>query len=219
VTLEIMPVSDSNRALVGDMARRYVAEVATQAGGTISTESLLDCVDRLANYWGLTPAAGAWPPLWRGFPFLLRIDGRPGGFALVKRLGTGPATFDMGEFFVVRQHRRRGIGRRAATWLFDCLAGSWEVRQMPTNAPAQGFWRRVIADYTGGAFIETRETFAAYDAREFVVQRFATARPRPQAASGGAIPPATPLRHSRGVPPNRARNALLKCDRSLKPQR
>jgi predicted acetyltransferase len=219
VTLEIMLASDANRSLVGKMARCYVAEVATRAGCTISTEALLDCVDLLADYWGLDPAAGAWPPAWRGFPFLLWVDGRPGGFALVKRLRAAPATFDMGEFFVVRSYRRRGIGRFAATWLFDGFAGAWEVRQMPTNAPAQRFWRRVIADYTGGAFTETRETFAAYDAREFVVQRFATPRASSQAVPGGVISPATLLRHSRGVPPNRLRNALLKCDRSLKPQR
>src|SRR5262249_9746695 len=154
-----------------------------------------DCVDRLASYWSLTPAAGAWPAGWRGFPFLLRIEGRPGGFALVKRLSATPATFDMGEFFVVPKHRRRGIGRRAATWLFDGFAGAWEVRQLPTNMPAQRFWRRVIADYTGGVFAETRETFAAYDAREFVVQRFTTLWPR-RAAGGRAIS----IPHGEGLP-------------------
>jgi len=188
VTLEIVPASDSSRSLVGKLARRYLAEVATQAGWRMSPEGLLDGGDRLANYWGLTPAEGAWPSAWRGFPFVIRVDGRPGGFALVKRLSAAPATFDMGEFFVVRRHRRRGIGRRAATWLFDCFAGSWEVREMPNNAPAQRFWRQVIADYTGGAFTETREIFAAYDEREFIVQRFATPGPRPPAAAANSIP-------------------------------
>jgi len=187
VTFEIMLASDSNRSLVGKLARRYLAEVAAQAGCEMSARGLRDCVDRLANYWGQTSAAGAWPSVWRGFPFVIRVDGRPGGFALVKRLSAEPATFDMGEFFVVPPHRRRGIGRRAATWLFDCCAGSWEVREMPTNTPAQQFWRRVIADYTGDAFTETRESFAAYEAREFVVQRFATPSPRSRAAAG-AIP-------------------------------
>jgi predicted acetyltransferase len=184
--LEIMPASDSNRPIVGRLARRYIAELATQAGCRMSGAELRDRVDRLASYWGLPPAADAWPSDWRGFPFLIRADGRPGGFALVKRLSAAPATFDMGEFFVIRQHRRRGVGRRAATWLFDCFAGAWEVRQMPANMPAQRFWRRVIGDYTRGAFTEGRETFAAYAGREFVVQRFATPRPRPPAA--GAIP-------------------------------
>ena len=50
--------------------------------------------------------------------------------------------------------------------------GRWQVREMPANIPAQRFWRRVVADYTGGAFTEAREIFAAYDMREFIVQRF-----------------------------------------------
>ena len=78
----------------------------------------------------------------------------------------------MGEFFVARQHRRQGIGRRVAVELFDTFGGCWEVREMPTNTPAQRFWRRIIADYTGGAFTEAREAFAAYDGRDFIVQRF-----------------------------------------------
>jgi len=183
-----MPASESSRWIVGKLARRYLAEVAAQAGCTMSTEDIVDRVDRLAGYWGLAPAADAWPSAWRGFPFLIRVDGRPGGFALVKRLSAAPATFDMGEFFIVPRHRRRGIGGRAAIWLFDCLAGSWEVREMPANAPAKGFWRQVIADYTGGAFTETRETFAAYEAREFIVQRFATPIARRPGAAVGSIP-------------------------------
>jgi predicted acetyltransferase len=78
----------------------------------------------------------------------------------------------MGEFFVARQHCRQGVGRRAATALFETFGGHWEVRQLPANTPAQHFWRRVITDYTGGAFTETREVLAAYGQREFIVQRF-----------------------------------------------
>ena len=193
MTFEIMLASDSNRPLVGKLARRYIAELAMHAGCEMSAEGLRKCVGRLANYWSPTLSEGAWPSAWRGFPFLIRVDGRPGGFALVKRLSAEPPTFDMGEFFVLPPHRRRGIGRRAATWLFDCFAGSWEVREMPTNVPAQRFWRRVIAEYTGGAFTESIETFAVYDAREFVVQRFATPGRPASAASVIPIPRAGSL--------------------------
>jgi predicted acetyltransferase len=78
----------------------------------------------------------------------------------------------MGEFFIARQYRRLGFGKSVATALFDNFGGFWEVREMPTNGPAQAFWRSVIADYTDGAFTETREAFAVYNGREFIVQRF-----------------------------------------------
>jgi predicted acetyltransferase len=118
----------------------------------------------VASYW-----EGADAP--ERFPFLIRLDDRLAGFALVRRIVADPATFDMGEFFILRKYRGAGIGRTAARHLFDRFAGAWEVRQLPTNTAAQAFWRRVIGDYARGAFTEGQEFFPAYD-REFVVQRF-----------------------------------------------
>src|SRR5271170_6730931 len=50
-------------------------------------------------------------------PFLIRADGKPAGFALVKNVpgvsGSG-AVWDMAEFFVLRGYRRRGVGKLAA---------------------------------------------------------------------------------------------------------
>jgi len=170
--LEIVPASEADHRVVDDLARFYIHDMAVYAGWACPAEELLEPGHWFASYWDPAAAARTWPPGWRGFPFLLRVDGQPGGFALVKRLRAVPRTYDMGEFFVARQHRRRGIGRRMATVLFHTLGGRWEVREMPANIPAQRFWRRVIAEYTGGAFTEAREAFAAYGEREFIVQRF-----------------------------------------------
>jgi predicted acetyltransferase len=102
---------------------------------------------------------------------------------LVKRVSDTPPTFDMGEFFIARQYRRRVFGNSVASTLFDRFAGFWEVREMPANKPAQTFWRRIIADYTGGEFTEERETFAVYNEKEFIVQRFRSRTAQP--LSGG----------------------------------
>ncbi len=118
---------------------------------------------------------GSYPGWWDGsdsrHPFLFRADGKLAGFALVRRLSAESVTHDMGEFFVLRKYRRAGVGREVAYALFDRFPGAWEVRELPSNVPAQGFWRRIIADYTGSDFDERREYFEAYK-REFVVQRF-----------------------------------------------
>ena len=82
----------------------------------------------------------------------------------------------MGEFFVLRKFRRRGVGKQAAHRLFARHPGRWEVRELPSNMPAQGFWRRIIADYTQGDFSEAQEWFETYGA-EFVVQRFVAEMP------------------------------------------
>jgi predicted acetyltransferase len=73
-------------------------------------------------------------------PFLLRVDGKWAGFALV-RAGD---PHDMAEFFVMRRYRREGIGTEFARTLFARFPGRWQVREIQRNEPAQAFWRRAI---------------------------------------------------------------------------
>ena len=97
--------------------------------------------------------AGYWSEPGR-VPLLIRVDGRLAGFALVSPhspSGRG-ADRSIAEFFVTRMHRRSGVGRAAATMVFDRLPGTWEVAQIAANTPAQAFWRAVIGAYTGGVY-------------------------------------------------------------------
>ena len=67
---------------------------------------------------------------------------------------TAGLDFRLCEFFVLRALRGRGIGRAAALALFRSFPGRWEVEEMRRNEPAVRFWRRVIGEYTRGAFEE-----------------------------------------------------------------
>jgi predicted acetyltransferase len=167
---EIVPATDADYGVALNLARFYMYDMAEHAGWAFPDDGLFDVGDLLLPYWGRPGRKPPWPAHWRPFPFMIRIAGRPAGFALVKQLDE--ATFDMAEFFVGRQHRRRGLGERVAHGLFDRFAGDWEVREMLTNMAAQAFWRRIIAKYSGGDFVDTQEIFAAYGGKEFVVQRF-----------------------------------------------
>src|ERR1700720_4514978 len=58
-----------------------------------------------------------WSEPERRFSFLIRFEARVVGFVLVTRgspASDDPDVFDVAEFFVVRRHRRSGVGRRAA---------------------------------------------------------------------------------------------------------
>jgi len=88
------------------------------------------------------------------FAFLFRLNSRIAGFALVTR--GSPATsdlqdLDLAEFFVLRSYRRSGIGRIAASLLFDRLPGHWVVRVSEANSAAVPFWEDTISRYTHGA--------------------------------------------------------------------
>jgi predicted acetyltransferase len=97
-----------------------------------------------------------WTDAWR-FPFLLRADEHLAGFALVhykSRLSAADDVWDMAEFFVLRRHRRAGVGTVAARWIFATHPGKWEIRQRNASVSATAFWRRAIATYTNGCFTE-----------------------------------------------------------------
>ncbi len=73
---------------------------------------------------------------------------------MVARLTGGAAEYRMGEFFIAREFRGRGLGQGAVQLILDRFAGRWEITEYQRNAGAVKFWRRVVALYTGGAFQE-----------------------------------------------------------------
>jgi predicted acetyltransferase len=101
-------------------------------------------------------AAGHWEPdylpYWLDQPFCLPlvafVDGPPVGFAFV---GQAPfpfmspsCDFRLCEFFVLRGHRRTGLGRSIALALFSQMRGVWGLVVLPRNTTAVQFWRVVL---------------------------------------------------------------------------
>jgi predicted acetyltransferase len=88
-------------------------------------------------------------------PFVATVNAKYAGLALVgPAVKVGPSGHWMDQFFVLKKYRRSGVGRALARAVFDALPGTWEVGQMLRNEPAQAFWRKIIGEYTGGAFVE-----------------------------------------------------------------
>lgn len=102
-------------------------------------------------------------PLYFGepgrFPFLIRVGGRLAGFALAT-LGSpasdDPQAMDVAEFFVLRRHRKSGVGGRAAVRLWNGFPGrTWTVRVSAGNTPALSFWAGAVGAYARGGFAES----------------------------------------------------------------
>jgi len=99
---------------------------------------------------------GCWTSDYR-HPFLIHVDGQLAGFVIIdgrSHFTGGAGVWDVGEFFVMRKYRRRGVGEQVARLLFNRFRGRWEVRQLVKNVDAQAFWRKVIGRYTNGQFEE-----------------------------------------------------------------
>jgi predicted acetyltransferase len=102
----------------------------------------------------LRPVARFWTEA-NQHPFLIFVDGKLAGFAVVDGEVVNPTSrWNMGYFFVARRHRGQGVGRRAAQQLFAQFLGRWEVYQLTQNEHAIPFWRSVISAFTGAKFTE-----------------------------------------------------------------
>ena len=92
-------------------------------------------------------------------PLVILKGHEPVGFALVTRpripaAGETAVNFRMSEFFIRKPHRRVGMGRDAATLIFDRFAGEWEIIEYQRHPGSVAFWRRVLAVYCAGSFSE-----------------------------------------------------------------
>jgi len=92
-------------------------------------------------------------------PLVILQGTDPVGFALVTRQRSAPpgaaaTRFRMSEFFIRHPHRRVGVGRNAATLIFDRFTGDWEILEYQRNPGSVAFWRRVLAVYCPGKFTE-----------------------------------------------------------------
>jgi predicted acetyltransferase len=144
VNLQITAASPDERERLTALLQLYVYDLSQILGIDVGDDGRF-----------LTPPLDAYWTDPRRHPFLIRVEQRLAGFALVQqrsRLSGDEAVCDMAEFFVMRRYRRQGIGERAATWFFDRFSGPWEVRQRMENHPATAFWRRAIDRYTRGRF-------------------------------------------------------------------
>jgi predicted acetyltransferase len=95
------------------------------------------------------------------FAFLIRVASQLAGFALVtrgSRASSDASALDVAEFFVLRRHRRIGVGSQAAARLWDGMPGHWIVRVAEVNRNALPFWKRVTSGYTQGRCAERQAT-------------------------------------------------------------
>jgi predicted acetyltransferase len=83
----------------------------------------------------------------------ITAGGTLAGFTMTRRLPDGAR--EVSEFFVVRRHRRRGVGEAAARQMFGRHPGLWQLSFDHANQPAAEFWLRVTASIADGPLQRT----------------------------------------------------------------
>ncbi len=89
------------------------------------------------------------------FPYFIKVNSDVVGFVLINcHTLIQTESKNMGEFYVQKEFRKRGIGKEAARQIFNLFPGRWEVRQLKENSSARDFWIKVIREYTDNNFQE-----------------------------------------------------------------
>ena len=159
VSLE--PASEADSSLLSNLLELYIHDMSEVFPHVQLGSDGRFGYSRLPLYWSEPD---------RRFAFLIRCDDRIGGFILATRgspVVTDPNVLDVAEFFVLRQYRRAGTGREAASLLWNRLRGRWIVRVLESNAGSLAFWRNTIATFTGARFDERRLTTETNEWRIF----------------------------------------------------
>lgn len=143
------PVREEERELLLRLFELYLHDFSGMEHADVNEEGLFQPPARpfVATHWS-EPGQHA---------FLLRIEGKPAGFALLRESspiqGSAGRRYPSG-FFVTRAYRRQGYGSAMAKELFRRFPGPWQVLEVRLNPVAQAFWRRVIGEATSGQFSE-----------------------------------------------------------------
>lgn len=135
--LSVSRAQAEDRAVVGNLLQLYLHDSSEyQDGAGIGADGLF-AYPHFDSYWCGDPARSV---------HILRVEGALAGFAFVNDWSPSGQGVDHGlaEFFVLRAHRRSGVGWEAASRLFEALPGVWEVAVSGPNVPAVNFWRTAL---------------------------------------------------------------------------
>lgn len=127
--IHLVPISPDEVRIFEEAILTYLAEIdpnlATQQVAKEASGEFLNAPGAHA-YW-ITHAA------------------QKSGFALIKE--ECPDHWNLAEFSIFAQHRRKGLGRKALDALFSRHPGTWSLGVVSNPAESRLFWARCLAGY------------------------------------------------------------------------
>ncbi|MEO0801057.1 MAG: hypothetical protein AAFY57_02105 [Cyanobacteria bacterium J06642_2] len=145
--LEVNLAPIEKRYVFANMWIAYAHEISQYQNDLPSIHGMMGDTDD--HYKPETVMAEWWEHPGKAFPYLITVDNRPAGFALVASppLVDGDADKELVEFFLFHLYRNKGIGKRAALQVFDKHRGSWQLSVLNKHSSALGFWKNVLTSY------------------------------------------------------------------------
>ena len=61
-------------------------------------------------------------------------------------------TYEISETFIINNYKKRHLGTKAVTRIFDMYKGDWIIKTVPNSPVAEPFWTKVIEKYTNNNY-------------------------------------------------------------------
>lgn len=141
--LEIIEALPAQEHVIQNLMQLYVHDFSEQWSGTergeLGDDGLFPEYPYLKSYWQDD----------KRVPLLVRLGGNLAGFVLINDHSHSglPVDRNMAEFFIVRKHRRGGVGTRVAHSVFNRYPGVWEAAVARRNVGALAFWRNAVSHH------------------------------------------------------------------------
>lgn len=141
--IDIIPVTYAEKEILRNLLEKYQYEFSQYDERDVDDLGLFG-YGYLDHYWVED----------NRFPFFIKVQGKLAGFALVNDYPEvmQNTQYTMSEFFILYKYRHMGIGRYAASYLFNKFKGRWQLKRHPENAASVAFWDNVVSDYTNGQY-------------------------------------------------------------------
>jgi len=135
LAFEIVKITEDNAGILSKMMSMYLAEMTAYADFLKPGEDGQYEYQHLNYYWEKKGLSA----------YFIKIDSEIAGFILSNEKPYLPDDCDISirEFFIKKDYRGNGYGRRAAQEFFRLFPGRYFVAQLIRNKPAIEFWHSV----------------------------------------------------------------------------
>ena len=134
----IQAATAADKSLLFRLLQLYYFEATRWSGEDILDDGSYDCdEDGLASYIGAQGADAA---------YILRVDGKPAGFALVEWLPFGNGQIrEFADLFVLPKYRRLGLAEAATRRIVLETEGPWLFAVCRKDEAALRYWNNAFA--------------------------------------------------------------------------
>lgn len=141
--VELRRVNTDEKEIVYNLFNYYLYDMSEYTGWNLDSTGKIDFdTSILEIYWKEEDY----------YPYFILCDSEIAGFSFIRKDPFNESFYDIGQFFVLRKFKGKGIGRRAFELSVSKYPGKWLTRVLPNNKGAMSFWIKVISEITHGEY-------------------------------------------------------------------